>query len=177
MLKGAALALAQSVKVVSVLARNPGKLSALERTARARGGSIHPVPVDYRQTRAVLTALMEAQQRFGPIGLVVAWIHRIAPEAPLAVAEAVRNPERPCPYFHLLSSSTEDPSRPGKEWRAMMTERPGIEYHEVILGFVRGPDGSRWLSHQEICEGTLRAIEQGAPRTIIGTITPWSARP
>ncbi len=178
MLKGVSLALALRADVVSVVGRKRERLSSLQEEARAGGGCrIHPISVDYRDTRGLLQALLQARQRFGPIGPCVVWIHSTAPEAPLAIAGAVATPVQACPYFHLLSSQAVDPASPERGWRTSFEQFPRIEYHEVILGFVQGPEGSRWLTHREVCEGVMTAIEMRVPRFIIGTVTPWSARP
>ncbi|NLG69565.1 MAG: hypothetical protein GX496_08420 [Firmicutes bacterium] len=52
-----------------------------------------------------------------------------------------------------------------------------MRYREVILGFVVEPSGSRWLTHDGISPGVLEAIDRDAPRWIVGTVEPWSARP
>jgi hypothetical protein len=47
-----------------------------------------------------------------------------------------------------------------------------------VLGFAIEPDGrSRWLTHDEISAGAAEALADARPLSIIGTVTPWSARP
>src|SRR5690606_3732421 len=52
-----------------------------------------------------------------------------------------------------------------------------ILYREVIRGFVIDAGRSRWLTHREISQGVLEAIRADRPRSIVGTVTPWPARP
>ncbi|NUN53550.1 MAG: hypothetical protein HUU06_12290 [Planctomycetaceae bacterium] len=47
----------------------------------------------------------------------------------------------------------------------------------MILGFVREGDRSRWLTDAEIAAGVLGAIAADRPRTVVGVVEPWSARP
>jgi hypothetical protein len=41
----------------------------------------------------------------------------------------------------------------------------------------RTPGGSRWLTHEEIWQGTLAAIENDWTESVIGVVTPWAKRP
>lgn len=53
----------------------------------------------------------------------------------------------------------------------------GIEYAQVILGFVVEEAGSRWLRHDEISAAAIAQMERPVPRLIAGTLTPWEMRP
>jgi hypothetical protein len=46
-----------------------------------------------------------------------------------------------------------------------------------VLGFVVESGTSRWLTNAEISAGVGHALESEEPVTIIGTVTPWAARP
>jgi hypothetical protein len=177
MLCGVSLALARRARIVSVIARHPHRLKDLQEEAGAFGGLIHPVAVDYRETRRLISSLLEVRQSVGVFSLSVVWVHSTAPEAPLAIAGVVSNPVDSCPYYHVLSSAVVAPSSAVNRWRTRFELFPGIEYHEVILGFTPDPRGSRWLTHEEICKGVLEAIELRVPSMVVGTVTPWSARP
>lgn len=41
----------------------------------------------------------------------------------------------------------------------------------------RTPGGSRWLTNEEIWQGTLAAIENDWAESVIGVVTPWEKRP
>jgi hypothetical protein len=47
----------------------------------------------------------------------------------------------------------------------------------AVLGFVVDNSQSRWLTNDEISTGVGRAMNSEDPVTIVGTVTPWSARP
>lgn len=170
MLRGVVVDLARRGHVVSVVARGGERLTSLERDGCGR---VHGLPQDWHDTIALQRAVAESASRHGPITLAVVWIHSSAPEGPIAVARAVAPP---CRYVHVLGSSAGDPSRPDSGRRAGFEEL-GLEYREVILGFVVEGGRSRWLANDEIAAGVLRAVDDDMPRSVVGVIEPWSARP
>jgi hypothetical protein len=176
MLSGVSLALAPG-GTATVVARGARGLARLSDERRRAGGTLHPVALDYRDGDALVAALRHAIGRFGPVGVAVAWVHSTAPGAAEAVARAVADPAAPCRFVHVLGSATADPSRPDDGRRARFAAIPGLEYREAVLGFVVEGGASRWLSDDEISSGVLRAVEGSAPRTVVGTVAPWSARP
>jgi hypothetical protein len=159
------LALKHTVAVVS---RGGERMEAL----RAKAPAIIPVAVDWRRTRDLERALWKVVDRLGAFALCVAWIHSDAPKAPEAVAQFVQGR-----YYHVLGSEAADPSDPDPERRARFQAMEDLTYHEVILGFVRQGAGSRWLTEDEITRGVLTAIAWAKPRTVVGTVRPWGARP
>ena len=171
MLAGLVTALARQGQHVSVIARHPDRLARL---AEAAGG-ITPLPLDYRDAPALEAALTQASRDHGPIERAVCWFHTAAPEIPLAVARHVQRV-----YCHVLGSAAADPSSPAvlDHWRAAFAVLPRLDYRIAVLGFVVEPDGrSRWLTHDEISAGVAAALADARPVSIIGTVTPWSARP
>ena len=163
MLAGVARELAARGAATSVVAR---------RANRAPEGT-RGVAADYRDTDAFVRAVRDA----GPFDLAVVWIHSTAPDAPLALARALLEGGRSVRYVHVLGSAAADPSAPDPGRRAAFDALPGLSYEEVILGFVHHGGGSRWLRDAEIAAGVLAAIDAPRPRSVVGTVTPWSARP
>jgi hypothetical protein len=135
------------------------------------------IALDYREGADLDVQIRSAAAAYGPFGVAVAWIHSTPPDAAEAVARAVANPASPCVFVHVLGSAAADPSRPDDGRRARFASIPGLLYREAILGFVVEGGSSRWLTDAEISAGVLRAVEGSAPRTVVGTVTPWSARP
>lgn len=168
MLRDVSLELVRRGFEVSVVERRTERLARLRQEA---GPRLHPVPVDYRDTGALSEALERQVAQLGPIVLAVVWVHSVAPEAPYVIARYVQGR-----YFHVLGSATADPSRPDPGRSRRFAALPHLRYREVILGFVVEPGGSRWLTHDEISRGVLEAIDRDAPRGIVGTVEPWSAR-
>ena len=68
--------------------------------------------------------------------------------------------------LRVLGSAAADPSFPA-------AGKP----REVILGFVREGDHSRWLTDPEISAGVLEALYGGKLRSAVATLTLWSKRP
>lgn len=175
MLRQVSLELARRGFTTSVIARSREPLDDM---ARESGGRIDPIALDYRHTDGLVRALDRSVTAHGPIVLVVAWIHAVAPDAPLVVARAAAaGGGHRVDYFHVLGSAADDPSQPDPQRRRRFAAVAGLEYHEVILGFVLEGSSSRWLTDDEIAAGVLESIDRGAPRWIVGTTRPWSARP
>jgi hypothetical protein len=171
MLSGLATALARQGRHVSVIARDPRRLARLAETT----DGITPLALDYRDAAALEAALLRAGRDNGPIERAVCWFRTGAPEIPLAVARHVEQV-----YCHVLGSAVADPSTPTALdcWRASFAIFPRLDYRLVVLGFVVVPGGgSRWLTDDEISAGAADALASGRPLTIVGTVTPWSARP
>jgi GrpB-like predicted nucleotidyltransferase (UPF0157 family) len=177
MLRGATLGLVARGFDVSVVARNARRLAKLRDDAAATGGVVRPVCVDYRDTAALEFGLGEAVRDLGPPALAVVWAHSSAPDAPETVARALDATGRPAEYLHLLGSASADPSKPDAGRRARFAAFRRLAYHEAVLGFVVEPRGSRWLTDDEIAAGVLRAVDVHAPRSVVGVVEPWSARP
>lgn len=177
MLRGAVLGLVARGFAVSVVARNARRLARLRDDAARAGGVVRPVCVDYRDEQAFAFGLAEAWRDLGPPSLAVVWAHSSAPEAPLAVARLVASGGKDARYVHVLGSAAADPSQPDEDRAARFAAFPRVSYREVILGFVVEHGHSRWLTDDEIAAGVLRAVDTDAPRTIVGAVEPWSARP
>jgi hypothetical protein len=167
MLRGAVLGLARD-RAVTVVARGARRLEAL----RDASGSVHPARADWRDPAGFRAALDDAVAARGPFEVAVCWVHADAPEAALDAARRVRGR-----FFHVLGSAAADPSRPDPGRRARFEAIPGLSYHEVILGFVVEGGGSRWLADGEISTGVLAAVAAARPRSVVGTVEPWTARP
>ena len=177
MLREAALGLVERGHAVSVVARNARRLEALRIKAKVMGGILRPVCVDYRDADALAFGIGEAVAELGPARLAVVWAHSSAPHAPFVVAERLAKAGGPTDFFHVLGSAAADPSQPDARRSEGFSKFDGVAYHEIVLGFVLEPGGSRWLTDDEIAAGVLRAIDLRAPRTIVGIVEPWTARP
>lgn len=174
MLRGVSLELARRGHPVSVLARNARRLAML---ARESEGRVLAIACDYRESALLGRLLRDAAVQRGPFGLVVAWVHSVAPDAPLLIARNATARGNRCRFLHVLGSAAADPAAPDAGRRFAFGRVPGVTYQEVILGFVREGKRSRWLTNDEICDGVLAGIDGDTQRSIVGTVEPWSARP
>jgi hypothetical protein len=174
MLAGLCLRLAKDGSTVSVLARNPACIQAL--TDKAAPGRISPVLADYRDSDAFDEALSRAARDYGRPDRVFCWVHdEVAPEAPLQVVDHMDGP-----FWHILGSAAGNPAEPKilSGWRERFNRRrTGLDYRQIVLGFVLEESRSRWLTDAEISDGVYSAAQCSDAFRIVGTIDPWSRRP
>jgi NAD(P)-dependent dehydrogenase (short-subunit alcohol dehydrogenase family) len=166
MLAGLVEAIARQGRRVSVIARGRERLQSLA----ARHPDIHPLPLDYTDDAALVAALAA----HGPFARCVAWMHDDSTARALRIARQVSEV-----YCEVLGSASADPARPERlaEWRALFEPLVAPKLRLAVLGFVVEAGASRWLTDAEISDGALRALESTDPVTIVGTVTPWRARP
>ncbi len=155
MLREATLTLAQRCTAVSAVARRAASVADT-------WPGINPLPLDYHDAAALAQALRRAVGHYGPIQLAVCWIHSSAPEALQTVAAE-------------LGSAAADPTRLPRP--ALDELPPTVSYRQVILGFQIEGNRSRWLTHREISQGVLQAIEDDAEYRVVGVVRPWEMRP
>lgn len=169
MLAGACLWLAGQGNRVTVIGRDQVKLQRLA----GQHANIVPVSANYDQAEAFREALRDSLAECGPWALVVAWIHH-REKAILTMISEERRRVADCPWqvVHVLGSSSNL-----AEIRQDMMDLSGCSYHQVQLGFVLEQGYSRWLTHAEIAGGVIEALQTGAKRHVVGTLTPWNKRP
>lgn len=163
MLSPALQYLADTSTTVTSIARHPTAVSP----------NVTPVSVDYTDPTALKTALTH----HAPYDLALIWIHNSAPSAPDHVAKTLDAQGSPSRLIHVLGSASADPATWQDGQTTRFTQYAHIHYQRVILGFVAQNGRSRWLTHQEISDGAIRAINSGDEVTIVGQIRPWDKRP
>jgi NAD(P)-dependent dehydrogenase (short-subunit alcohol dehydrogenase family) len=170
MLAGLVERLAREGRAVSVIARGPERLRRLA----ARHPNIRPLPLDYTDGAALEAGLAQATRDHGPFRRCVAWMHDDSQERALRIARHVRDI-----YCEVLGSASADPAKPEHlaEWQALFRPLDAPKLRLAVLGFVVDGGHSRWLTDAEISAGVGRALESADTMTIVGTVTPWSARP
>jgi hypothetical protein len=168
MLAGLVRHLAKSGRQVSVIARGRDRLQRLEAL------NIHPLPLDYRDPAALDAGLARCTREIGPIARCVAWMHDDDLDRALRVARGVSSV-----YCQVLGSASADPSRPDvlERWRGAFAPLGAPVLRLAVLGFVVEGGAPRWLTDAEISAGVGLALESDQAITVVGTVTPWSARP
>lgn len=168
MLWGVAQWLARQGNVVSVVSRHERRAAGSEFSGR-----IDFVAVDYRNTEALVHRVHDAIEQKGPIALALFWIRSDAPEAFQALADEIARAHgagSSWRLFHVRGSQAHE-----------LPDAPPVpancRYRQVLLGFVNSDAGSRWLSHEEIASGVIRAINSDAEKSLVGTWEPWENRP
>ena len=168
MLAGLVAALAREGRLVTVVARGRARLQRLA----AQDPHIHPLVLDYYDDAAFDAGLAAAAARHGPFRRCVAWMHDDSKTRALRIARQVGDV-----YCEVLGSASADPARPDAlaEWQALFPATPRLRL--AVLGFMLEGGSARWLTNDEISTGVGRALESEDPVSIVGTVTPWSARP
>jgi hypothetical protein len=162
MLRGLCRTLAARGREVTVVGRDRSKL-ALATEGEPR---LHPLSVDYEDVHAFRSALAAAIAERGPVALAVCWIRSWAPQALVAVADAVSPDGR---LVHVLGSRGSDASLAAA---AELKRRAGLGYQAVQLGSVASDGGRRWLTDEEISTGVHDAVVSGLPYSLVGDAGP-----
>ncbi|MBW8350877.1 short-chain dehydrogenase [Bacillus sp. IITD106] len=156
---------------VSIVARNEKRMDELIKRVD-RPATITPALVNYRDEDSFRAQIQQLIKENGPFEIVVAWIHSGAEHVLPIIAEENKLFERPWRLFHILGSSTNL-----QEVINQVKVPASCLYRQVQLGFIIEHNRSRWLTHQEISAGVIKAITQDQSVHIIGTVEPWDMRP
>ena len=171
MLSGVSLWLLEQGYHVSIIARNPDRMRNLTEQTDL-DSHITPLLVDYSNNDELQKKVHETINRHGAIDIVVAWIHSTAPNAINIIAKEVSISNREWKLFHVLGSSSDF-----KRIKQEVTVPTGCSYHQVQLGFIIEGVISRWLTHKEISDGVIEAIDKRNTILIIGQIDSWDNHP
>jgi hypothetical protein len=171
MLANASKWLIENTDRISIVGRNRHKLNQL-RSERDHS-DLHLVTLDYKNSEDLTRFLRKTIQRYGPVDLVVSWIHSVAPNAiPVIFNEINHHQESHWRFIHIKGSS-HDLSTIKTE----ITVPENCLYRAVLLGFKNEDGVSRWLTHEEISNGVISAIYYDRKKTIVGMLNPWKERP
>lgn len=163
MLSGAAVHFAEAGHSVSVVGRLQKNFEKLQDKSRV---PMFPLLGDYRKEE-IFRLVSEAIAARGPFDAIISW----CPEYRVLERIALLNyGASNCRVIQVKGSRRffGDPS--------IALPEPCI-YQEVFLGFKKEPEGSRWLTHEEISAGVVKAFAAGERRQIIGQIEPYEERP
>jgi hypothetical protein len=156
---------------VSVIGRNSERMNQLINTS-AKGASITPLLVDYSYEIELSEQLKMAIKKNGPIDLVVAWIHSVGKNALNVISQEISSYSHTWRLFHVLGSGSNL-----KEIKNKVNVPNNCFYRQVQLGFIIENGYSRWLTHEEICNGIIESISKDRLVTIVGMLEPWEKRP
>ncbi|MBX3496358.1 MAG: hypothetical protein KF769_08965 [Parvibaculum sp.] len=172
MLSAAAAHATARVKKAVVVSRNAGGFSFGNDLLDVK---LTRVAADYGDTVSLLAAL----ERHAPFDLALTWIH---PRAELlrAALDALVAPGgllvEVMGSRSILTGPKGEPSIAALRGEAL-AQQTGFTYAQVVLGFVREGETSRWLNHEEISAAAIAQMEMPLARRIAGTLEPWDARP
>lgn len=123
--------------------------------------------LDWVETDRLRAGVGEAVERFGPISLVVSWVHSSAPDVPLVVAGLVEDADVRPVWFQIYGTNGEV-SEVGRGWHRDLSGHPGLLYRRVRPGSVEDGGERRWLSNREISDGVLLAIVEDSVDSVVG---------
>ena len=175
MLKEASIALASTTNLLSSVARTKRSLSALDTALGDFKGTHHHLQLDWSNPNDFINTLSTHIQRVGAPSLVLAWLHD--DYLGIELARCCSSPTTSCDFFQVRGSAAAAPHKNASSFAQEFQALPGINFHQIILGFKRTPTGSRWLTNAEISAGTLRAIKEALPLSIVGIVEPWDEAP
>ncbi|WP_197046655.1 short-chain dehydrogenase [Oceanobacillus salinisoli] len=171
MLKNVSLWLANNQYEVLIVSRQRKKFESVKENA-LYPENLHPILVDYHDDQQLTKKLTSAFHTYGYPEIVVSWIHSTAPNALPTIIHLIESRGFSIPWylFHIQGSATYL-----KKEKAPVPDT--CRYRRIYLGFVIENGHSRWLSHDEISQGTITAIKSDQKETVIGTLEPWEMRP
>jgi hypothetical protein len=175
MLKEASIALASTTTTLSSVARTKRSLSALDAALGDIKVTRHQLQLDWSNPSDFTHSLSAHIQRVGAPSLVVAWLHD--DDLGIEVARCCSSAATQCDFFQVRGSAAASPNASASSFSQAFEAIPGINFHQIILGFKRTPTGSRWLSNAEISAGVLQAVKEAASLSIVGVVEPWDAAP
>jgi len=172
MLKSASATLAGRCNLLTSIASTTESLSALDKDVSAITQHVQ-LKLDWNSSEFLSEITRYVRNKSCP-ALVVAWLHRNALGLELACALSTL-----CRYelafFQIIGSAAQNP--PKNSHSDPVSLPSNISYHQIILGFEIENGRSRWLTDTEISDGVISAIDSHDERSIVGKITPWTARP
>lgn len=158
MLRGALEAVTHDAAHTFVVSRN-----ATERSNERPLPRTKTLDIDYSNAVDFM-ARLEQEIDLSAMDLALIWVHNPGLEALWALLE--RFSALPMRIVHVAGSAAGNPERQTKRIASRITFGPQTEFVPVILGEMPTPDGRRWLTHEEICAGTIKAIRTGIPQMI-----------
>lgn len=176
MLSAATSAVAARAELTTLVARTASSLGTLADRISRTGAQPQSLQLDWTDPLAFLSRIEAHAQKHGWPDLVLAWLHSdsLAPD----LATTLCRSNGLCRFIHVRSSGAQDPARDEDQVLSRFKAMPRVAYQQVILGFVVNQGRSRWLTHAEISQSAIRAINNpGHSQTIAGVISPWSMRP
>lgn len=175
MLASASATLARRCRTLTSVARTRRSLQALDARIASPDCTHHMLALDWSARDAFIDALARHVRHVGAPALVLAWLHD--DELGLRLDKILASTTSRCAFFLVRGSAVADPADHTESFVHEHDIPASIDYRQIILGFHRGAAGSRWLHDSEISTGVIAAIDDPKPRTMVGSVAPWSAHP
>ena len=166
MLRAAAVKLAVQSRCLTSIARTHRSLVALDDMLPRSHGTHHMLKLDWSDPDPFLDGIEQHVEKTEPPDLVLAWIH----EEQLALRLASRLGTYHLQFFHVIGSARADPAAVAAKALSEIQVPSNVTYHQIILGAHGAGFNARWLTDQEISDGTLEAIQAKLPQFIVGKL-------
>ncbi|MHC9159790.1 MULTISPECIES: Rossmann-fold NAD(P)-binding domain-containing protein [Exiguobacterium] len=142
---------------VTIIGRDKEKMANI---VQRNPETCHPLIVDYLEEEALSNALQRGVKQRGPFDRVIAWVHRGSGRAMQLILDHSENSE----VIHILGSR----ANPEYEKNCLCFNAQQT-YRQVQLGEMHEMASVRWLTHDEIVEGVLDAMQNQDDYRLIGT--------
>ena len=153
--------------IVSLVARNGEKLEGLKASS-SQPAKVNVIAQDYTETDAAINRVEKIIEDAGQVDLAILWIHSTGNAFRLKLKELLINTNKDVKIFELAGSAAIDHAALNNDDQ---DRKYSANYRKIILGHAYTNDQFRWLTHEEICEGTLHALENDKPLHIVGTLS------
>ncbi|MBB5020418.1 hypothetical protein HNQ59_003737 [Chitinivorax tropicus] len=176
MLSAAAVALARQSTQLTLVARTDLSLQRLAAQVARPELVSYQLRLDWSNRALFIDGIHQHLAQVGMPDVMLCWLH----EDDCLLDLALGIPPLPAPMrvIHVRSSAISAPGQRVDPVKAYCVARPDLAYQQVVLGFKLSGDTSRWLTHQEICQGVLTALDHPDKACLtVGVTTPWERRP
>jgi NAD(P)-dependent dehydrogenase (short-subunit alcohol dehydrogenase family) len=165
--------IAEHAKHTVAFGRNKQRLNGLAKKYGQYG--LEARELDYTNTEALRKAIKVTYTEYGKIDLVVSWIHSTAPDAIPEIKKQLSKLQKNHQWTLVVVKGSS--SHLARITDSEMDIPDNCFLKEVQLGFKYNGVSSRWLTHQEISEGVIKAIREDKKNSVVGTLEPWEKRP
>lgn len=164
MLEEASLTLASRCDQLTMVAGTLRSLARFQR--RCKHERLKILQLDWNDEDQFMSALAEHRMQAGAPDLVVAWLHRTSQDC--KVAESLCGPLKKTIFVQICGSMT--PRKKSNLDEGFARARPNVDYRRVFLGYMETSGSRRWLTHDEICKGTLALIDGPNRDCVVGQL-------
>jgi len=174
MLKEASEYFIKKENQVTLVARNSQKLEAFKNKFPDK--KVSTIAIDYTNTENFIQQIKTHFEHTSICKKVVCWMHSSGNNALhelINLMNSYSTSKIAIQFYHILGSASRSPKE--NQWGAKQFSH--LQYHIIILGFKRAGNYSRWLTHNEISEGVIQAVEYNSKQYIVGQIEPWHLSP
>lgn len=154
MLAGASNKLQSTYDHVGVVARHADKIEAIA------GTKIVPLLCDYHDIQQLVDVVDSFCNNYGKPKYIVSWIHGTSPNATMAIASFAQSH-----FFEVTGHPGNDNYEIALTHKRKITQL-GLTHTHIVLG----GKGHRWLTHEEISNGVLEAMDNPQPTVVIGRL-------